>query len=931
MSWVLLDRHNLYCLTLNTNAGISGQQILADDVGSSKRRRIDQMNTVGPSLTMHARPVLEVFSDADANANVLDLQVPEGAQHLRTDGVPSNYRSIGKCEHICEYCGALFWYEERLKSVGRNRRPKYGRCCKGGRVGLRTYQIYPEYIKLLLRDRHFMENIRAYNEMFSMTSLGAHIDEYVNNERGPYVFKIFGQLYHCDIRGDIVEGLIGMLDTHNALVHLFRTTREKLADTHIPNFKVRLYKVVGAREYELPTGDMLGVIVYEPGPETDMDYDIVIEERSGHPQHYVVTAFCAIEQNKKDYVREHQNDIRNEYLSGIYDAINKGDNDGSDCGARLTLPQSFIGGPRYMRSHYLDALAICRVHGNPSFFVTFTRNIKWMNSHLAESSQYYTLWNFKNEAFLIAACQASGLLEDDQEWENTIKEAACTATPAELRTLIAHILAFCQVTDPSTLWKRVWRSCLNHCSRSLIDFGMRLPPEDLMSVLKNRLLMEEKSYNRGLLTRENERLMGKWNGKQRRIFDLIKNACTNNQQELIFVYGHGGTGIAPVAIIDRQLPFEYTITRRSTDMVVMTHSIQNINHSDFRSMFEREKLSGNHFNYWFHQLMLVLRVEKKMFVIEQPIPPTPAADSEANVLVEWNALYDVHNEVACLMLGSMTPKLHRQFENYSPYEMLQELSSMFKKQAGVERFDLIQTFHACKQEKGKSVATYVLQMKGYVDQLECLGYVLPQDITIGELHAMLIEYEKALPEKAETPQVMMIKCGKIQKAKKKSLNAKGKANGKGKDKQVHIPEPKNPKPSAKEHPAKDDTCHHYKEVFKNKVENQLRKTIKALRLDQGEVEEHSLGDLNEPASYKAAMLDSKSNKWIDVMNAEIQSMIDNMVWVLVDLPHGCKTVGTKGYTQLYGVDYEETFSPVADIRAIRILISIAAFCDYEIW
>ncbi|GKE52151.1 retrotransposon protein, putative, ty1-copia subclass [Tanacetum coccineum] len=39
----------------------------------------------------------------------------------------------------------------------------------------------------------------------------------------------------------------------------------------------------------------------------------------------------------------------------------------------------------------------------------------------------------------------------------------------------------------------------------------------------------------------------------------------------------------------------------------------------------------------------------------------------------------------------------------------------------------------------------------------------------------------------------------------------------------------------------------------------------------------------------------------------------------------------KGYTQLFGVDYEETFSPVADIRAIRILISIAAYYDYEIW
>ncbi|GJU38117.1 retrotransposon protein, putative, ty1-copia subclass [Tanacetum coccineum] len=123
---------------------------------------------------------------------------------------------------------------------------------------------------------------------------------------------------------------------------------------------------------------------------------------------------------------------------------------------------------------------------------------------------------------------------------------------------------------------------------------------------------------------------------------------------------------------------------------------------------------------------------------------------------------------------------------------------------------------------------------------------------------------------------------------------------------------------------------------------------------QEEVEEHSLGDLGEPANYKAAMLDPESKRWVDAMNTEMQSMIDNMVWVLVDLPPNCKTVGSKwifkkktdmdgnvhiyksrlvakGYTQTYMVDYEETFSPVADIRVIRMLISIAAFYDYEIW
>ncbi|GKD69891.1 hypothetical protein Tco_1323981, partial [Tanacetum coccineum] len=118
------------------------------------------------------------------------------------------------------------------------------------------------------------------------------------------------------------------------------------------------------------------------------------------------------------------------------------------------------------------------------------------------------------------------------------------------------------------------------------------------------------------------------------------------------------------------------------------------------SMLEREKLSGTNFNDWFRQLRIILKVEKKLNVIEQPMTPALVVDAPNNELEDWNALYDVHNEVACLMLGSMYPELKRQFENYAPYDMLQELKSMFEKRAGVERFDLIQIFHACKQEEG---------------------------------------------------------------------------------------------------------------------------------------------------------------------------------------------------------------------------------------
>ncbi|GKA11596.1 putative retrotransposon ty1-copia subclass protein [Tanacetum coccineum] len=96
-----------------------------------------------------------------------------------------------------------------------------------------------------------------------------------------------------------------------------------------------------------------------------------------------------------------------------------------------------------------------------------------------------------------------------------------------------------------------------------------------------------------------------------------------------------------------------------------------------------------------------------------------------------------------------------------------------------------------------------------------------------------------------------------------------------------------------------------------------------------DAEEHELGDLGEPTNYKAALLDTESDKWLNAMNVEMQSMKDNKFLDLVELLLMAKP--KKGYTQTLGIDYEDTFSPVADIRAIRILIAIVAYYDYEIW
>ncbi|GKC87089.1 DNA helicase, partial [Tanacetum coccineum] len=57
------------------------------------------------------------------------------------------------------------------------------------------------------------------------------------------------------------------------------------------------------------------------------------------------------------------------------------------------------------------------------------------------------------------------------------------------------------------------------------DFGLRMPPEHLMYVLRNRLLMEEKSYDRTLLAAHSDQLLPQLNDKKRHIF---KNMRLNN-------------------------------------------------------------------------------------------------------------------------------------------------------------------------------------------------------------------------------------------------------------------------------------------------------------------------------------------------------------------------------------------------------------------
>ncbi|GJT26753.1 hypothetical protein Tco_0907028, partial [Tanacetum coccineum] len=190
---------------------------------------------------------------------------------------------------------------------------------------------------------------------------------------------------------------------------------------------------------------------------------------------------------------------------------------------------------------------------------------------------------------------------------------------------------------------------------------------------------------------------------------------------------------------------------------------------------------------------IVLSIEDKLNYLEQPLPPAPIAPEGQLVAPEITAAHTAwikgSKEIAGLMIMTIEPEIQRNLENLHANEMLEELKTLFAQQAEQELLQTTRDFHSCKQEEGQSVSSYVLKMKGYIDNLEHLGYPVTLGLgvsliliglskeldgfvqnynmhslgkTINELHAMLKLHEQTLP-KNNILALHAIRSGKVQK------------------------------------------------------------------------------------------------------------------------------------------------------------------------
>jgi len=114
----------------------------------------------------------------------------------------------------------------------------------------------------------------------------------------------------------------------------------------------------------------------------------------------------------------------------------------------------------------------------------------------------------------------------------------------------------------------------------------------------------------------------------------------------------------------------------------------------------------------------------------------------------------------------------------------------------------------------------------------------------------------------------------------------------------------------------------------------------------------TIDNIIEPTSYKEAVTSKQKEDWIEAMESEMQSQASNGTWELVKRPPLARVLKNrwvykikpspdgeqykykarlvvKGYNQIEGLDYEETFAPVCRYESVRILLSLAAALNLE--
>ena len=147
------------------------------------------------------------------------------AAHLT---VPSCF---GPPVYNCPHCSATLWYEERINRNKPTSNPQFSFCCMEGRVKLPLLKEPPPLLRYLLSPASgqtgskYRRNIRTYNTMFAMASMGVRVDKLINKKRALLSFVLVGRFtttpalcYHLQERNHYLLSSTSMILTMRSVI-----------------------------------------------------------------------------------------------------------------------------------------------------------------------------------------------------------------------------------------------------------------------------------------------------------------------------------------------------------------------------------------------------------------------------------------------------------------------------------------------------------------------------------------------------------------------------------------------------------------------------------------------------------------------------------------------------------------------------------------
>ncbi|GJV37648.1 DNA helicase [Tanacetum coccineum] len=461
----------------------------------------------------------------------------------------------------------------------------------------------------------------------------------------------FGGRHQHTLNPQIVEGLVRVLDENNRLVRLFRTARDRCSAGDIPWMKIRLYSKSGIRGYELSSYDLLGGIIFEDGPKSRTDFDVIIQLRGGPPQsvnkehqsymslqYHLLFVFnqpgfypemglkpkdasgqeetekefrldrwscyqehLQVDLEIKRYMARHPGLTRsdradivcrvfeqkvNDFISFVYNRVSEkrfaalsyafmdrilakvskpiGDTSTSTDKERMEVDEikNYVDGQNMQRVSFRNRDRIDIIVNMPGKKKT-TLTEWYVYNDQNTDGRHLTYLDFPFEVAWSAKTKSWHRRGVNPQMKYGLLTGNCYNLPGRISNEVVDetLVCICKTTSQRKYQKQPafqttrltppqlqdyilyeLETIITRFGKSVKDFRMPLPPRDMLEDLKNKLLIEERNYRSDLLSQDVVKLVPKLNRDQKEVFTLITTAFKEGRQELLFVYGHGGTG-----------------------------------------------------------------------------------------------------------------------------------------------------------------------------------------------------------------------------------------------------------------------------------------------------------------------------------------------------------------------------------------------------